>query len=73
MTGKKCRAGRRPAPQGKGQAGSLPYDGVALLGEFAAGGGDAGGVELEVGEEFGAFAVLDELIGDAEALQTAGV
>ena len=34
---------------------------------------EADGVEAEIGEEFAAFAVLDEAVGDPQALDPAGV
>ena len=39
----------------------------------AASGGDAGGVETEIGEQFATTAVLDEAVGDAQAAHAAGV
>ncbi len=38
-----------------------------------ASGRDAGGVEAQVGEQFAAFAVFDEVVGDAQAANAAGV
>src|SRR5690606_23100788 len=40
---------------------------------FAARPGDACGVEAEVGEQFFAFAMFDEVVGNAEAFEVRGV
>jgi hypothetical protein len=40
----------------------------APFGQLAAGGGNAGGIESQIGEQLAPLAVLDEAIGDAERL-----
>ena len=52
-----------------------PLNGVGWTdwAEAAAGGGDAGGVEAEVGQQFAALAVFDEVVGNAEPADAAGV